>query len=701
MCLAWMMPNEGGKVRQWRPGQPISRMRTLFEWIKAGGIVEAHNSFFERCIWENVFAPQYGAPEIDPKQWRCSAAKAAAYGLPRDLAGACSALLELDLKDMAGRKVMLKLCKPRRARKGEHCSEIYYFEGTTEERQTLWAYNAQDVRAEHALSSNLPDLSPFELEVWRATEAANWRGVQVDADLCRAAIRIDRDLKKELNRELYMLTGIRATTCRAQLLQWLIDNGADISSTKAETLDALMARDDLRPEVMRVVEIARIANRTSVKKFTRILEMMDPIDGRVRELCLYHGATTGRWAGKGIQVQNFPRGAILSRLKIDIEEAVADVKRGLAHCRAKYGGMGEVLELLSAVTRGALIASEGMEFLSADYSAIEARCVMWLAGEENGLEVFRAGRDIYCEMASVIYRRPINKKEHPVERQFGKTAILALGYGMGFITFALRLRLDMQFTVAQVIEIMGQDAYAEHLAAIRAFFMPDYNAYAAKGKQKEWHAAKRVANEAKKKIAAMARTTWPMIKHELALCRYVVAAFRGEYPKVADFWHQMERQLYEVMKDGVARNVGEWLTWVYDAEQDVAKCILPSGRALIYRKPKVVEIDTQWGPKPQFRFWGVAKTGAKKYTETGTYGAALVENATQGFARDIMARAFVASHRKRDQHPVMTVHDELLAEGPKGRGTVESFEALLVRGAAGFPGCPITAEGAIFGRYQK
>src|SRR5688572_18211509 len=205
LCLAFRLPGDsraslwhagfmrdlpGGKT-QWQPAGMLPgsgrTLEELFDWIRKGGLVEAHNVFFERCIWEHVFTrppveDEYGAvdfrfgagaPKVSDRQWRCSAAKAAAWGLPRDLAGACEALLGRSLKDMEGRKAMLRLCKPRKPRKYEIKDWIYWHEDEAS-FQVLFAYCARDVDAEHQLSQAVPDLSPFEYKVWLSDMRANW-----------------------------------------------------------------------------------------------------------------------------------------------------------------------------------------------------------------------------------------------------------------------------------------------------------------------------------------------------------------------------------------------------------------------------------------------------------------------------------------------------------------------------------------------
>lgn len=738
LCLAWMLP--GQKTPSiWHAGYgdtPPSEsgettLQDLFDYIRSGGLVEAHNSFFERVIWHHIAtrpleyvrddkdgdayigARGMGAPPVADCQWRCSAAKAGALAFPRGLGDACAAAAVEVQKDEGGRQVMLELTKPRRLRKADPHRDHNYFLHDPDKHQRLHSYCQRDVAAEHALSEFLPELSPFELRVWQADQRANWRGVAIDRELVEAAIDLDAKVKTKLNRELYTLTGIPSGTKRVDILAWLRDHEVKIDDTSAPTLDWAMRQKwyaKLDPDTQRVVRIARDSNRTSVAKYHRIRDMLDPDDGRVRDLVRYHGAATGRWSGSGIQVQNFPRGNLeeLTGVKgYSIDRAVEDVKtRDLKWCEAVYG---DVLALLSSVTRGALIAGPGKVFYVADYSAIEARVVLWLAGAERALDVFRRGDDIYCDMATGIYGRPITKS-HRAERQLGKVTILGLGYGMGFLTFLLTLRsYNMRFTPEEVRDIIGART-AEYEEWVSRYLRPSAAHFTSDGRlnTRKLKFAIQRAKKAHSRLR-MARENPDEVQHELALCKYLVDMYRARYPEVVSLWGDYETSSLQAVIDWEKWEDGEgpkpepirvgMVRWI--VEDRYLRCYLPSGRFLTYADPFTIEVKTPWGAtRREVRFWAVGKK-SKKWSETGSYGGAWVENIDQATARDIMAWAFLATDESDTYIPITTIHDELLAEADEGTGSVEEFEQLLVTLPPAFDGCPIAAEGGSFQRYRK
>jgi len=762
MCLAFQLPGDT-EVSEWvaamgrpgkgfmRPGSPRT-LQDLFDYVRSGGLVEAHNVMFERCIWHHLMtkataedddgALGMDAPPVHERQWRCSAAKAASYALPRSL-GEAGRALGLDVvKDDEGKRVMLKLSKPRKPRKDEPKDAIlfYSYDEAPEDFETMFTYCVDDVRSEHALSEFLPDISDFEYKVWLADFRANWRGVTIDVDLVHAAIEMDRMVKRKLNDELEILTDIAKGTQRKDILRWLQNGGAsgtdflDIHDTAAPTLDWLMGTEKepnpiyeaLHPDTQRVIYIARNINRTSVTKYVRILKCMDPDDHKVRELVMFHGAATGRWSGKGIQVQNFPRGNLdeLVGCKIGtvkMEQAVNDVKsRSLSYCEMIYG---DVLALLSSVLRGALIPAKGKVFYVADYSAIEARVVLWLAEATKALEVFLRGDDIYCDMASGIYGRPITKKDKD-ERQFGKVTILGLGYGMGFLTFLLTLRsYDLKFSPAVAHAILGKHA-AKYTAWVKERMWPtkpDTTGMSATDTVKAVKKYRAAMTQARSDLRRLteAREKPEEIVHELALCKFVVDSYRARYPEVKELWSLQE--------NAATKAVMAWLEEKADADENIRdivpkpikcgkvtwvvegrflKCILPSGRALHYCDPTIKWTPTPWGKKrPELRFMGVHKK-TKKWSRMGTYGGSIVENIDQATSRDIMAFALVAIdeafHEGREPYePVTTIHDELLAEADEDAGDYKEFEAMMIALPPEMEGCPIAAEGDRLIRYQK
>lgn len=693
-----------GPTRRWHPGyahlgiEESPYPQDLMDAIEDGWLVEAHNRFFEFCIWSNIMVPLYSWVEIRREQWRCSAAKASYYGLPRALENAVKALGLPIEKDMGGNKLMKKISKPRKPTKAERAAmlqagrdpetEVLWHE-SREEFERNWLYCDRDVEAEHAFSEALPDLPETELRIWQMDQDMNLRGIRCDLDMVHQAIRL-RDLEVDaMNAELADIMGIPedaregfSATQRAAVREWVNLQGVMMPDTQAKTLDKFAAMR-LRADVSAAIMILREVNRSSTAKYDAMLERADPRDWRLRDLMMYHGASTGRWAGKGVQPHNFPRGNIK-----DMEAACRLILEGDTHAiRALYG---EVMEHLSFALRGAMTASEGRDLMVADYAAIEARVVFWLARDNTALDVFRRGEDIYCDMATGIYGYDVKKKTHPDERQFGKQAILGLGFEMGFVTFLLTCKkYDISFTKEQVMRIVG-GRYAEIEEQVEKYFLTD-----------------------RKRIARMKEAELSIREHmhELVLMQYTVQKYRNRYPEVKQMWRDQEDAAIQAVRSPGSRVDCERgrNTWVVETigGQEVLVTYLPSGKPLFYWNPRVVLKKTPFkNPdgthvlKPCIVFWGVDPY-TKKWSLQDTYGGKLVENITQATARDLMALAMVRADDSGVYDVLLSVHDELVCEVDKGKGDLREFERMTAETPGWAHGCPVDAEGWRGERYRK
>lgn len=716
-------------------------LEQLFAYLKTGGLIEAHNVFFERAIWLNICVPKMGWPEVNEEQWRCSAAKASMYSIPRSLGGACAALNLPVQKDGEGRKAMLKVSKPRKPRKAEVALLERYstiqdllaenpFDDSQSEAeraeqredwlttaetlreelvragydfkfdvwwnedpetlQVLWDYCIMDVASEHCLSESLPDLPAEELRVWQMDQRMNLKGVLADVKLAKAALRIVDKLAAQMGRELAVLTDglIEKASQRVRVRQWLAEQGVHIADTTGETLDKLINNVELKrtkPGCHRLIVIVRELNRTSTAKYKACLAMA-AVDGRMRDLMMYHGASTGRWSGKGLQPHNFPRGNVK-----DMEEACADVlSEDVDYLRAMYG---EVIELLSGTLRGLIIASPGKDLIVADYAAIEARVVLWLARQMDALKVFEEGQCIYCDMATGIYGYKVIKGKHPEERQLGKQAILGLGFGMGFVTFLLTCRkYGITFSEAQAKKIVGS-RWMELSEYMDGYFYPERKENAKKGAR---------ANGTKRRRRLEAKEmTYEAVKHELILMKHVVDVYREKYPSVVAMWNDVEAAAIAAVRSPGRAVYSEIGRVTYVVEGRFLKCILPSGRALHYCDPRLTSRKTDWGKEQTVLLFMGTDALTKQWTLQDTYGGKLVENITQATARDLMAEAMLACDDSMIYDVLLSVHDELIAEVEEGVGSVKDFEDLISRTPAWAKGCPVAAEGWRGKRYRK
>jgi DNA polymerase len=388
--------------------------------------------------------PVYGFPPVALSQWRCSAAKAAAHSLPRALEEAVPALHLSIEKDMDGSKVMKKLAKPRKARKKE--IETWAKTGATPPThlwheslplfERLWDYCKIDVLAEEGLSHALADLSESETAMFTMDQTINQRGFEIDRAAVDTALTLIAQETTRLNAELSVVTNgkVKKATQRAQMIEWFGENGLDLPNTQKATIDELLEMvvlpdaDNMSDLCKRGLEIVRTLGRSSTAKYQAMQNWMDPHDDRVRGGLLFHGASTGRWSGSGVQPHNFVRGSVK-----DMDALWEGLKSGRMLVDAR-GAPVDLLAALSEGLRGAIVAKPGAKLFVADYAAIEARVVMWLADEHEALEIFRTGKDIYCELAAEVYGRVITKADKD-ERQLGKQGILGCGFGMGASKF--------------------------------------------------------------------------------------------------------------------------------------------------------------------------------------------------------------------------------------------------------------------------
>lgn len=716
MCLSYKLPGykECGRWHMAHHQHLISQSpdpEDLLAYVLAGGLLEAHNAFFERVIWKHVMVLRHGWPEVGHLQWRCSAAKASAVSLPRSLEQAVLAMKLPIEKDMVGNALMRKMCRPRKPKKSEvaewqmdHGDEpmpLLWHEDEAD-LYRLWDYCDTDVLSEEALSDVVPDLSPEELAVWQMDQALNERGTRFDLELARAALDMATKYKKVLNAELKVITGVSSGTKRQAVRAWLLEHESlDLPDTKADTIDWYIKREPLSARCLKVLGILVDVNRTSTRKYQTMLDKADPDDWRIRDLLMYCGANTGRWAGKGVQVHNFPARELMigGKGQPSFDEAVEDIKSGdVDWCIAMYG---DVMKLLSHALRGAIISPPDRDLMVADYAAIEARNVLWLAGAKAALEIFIRGDDIYCDMATGIYGYEVIKGVHKKERQFGKQAILGLGYGMGFVTFLLTCRrYKIYFSREDVQRIMGLEMLAKYESWVRDYLCldgphPDMTAEQAKkyGNKKR-QAAKtihRLVDE---------REVPKNITHELALMKYTVDIYRNRYPDVKQLWKDQEAACLRAVTTGERVECG-MVSWYVSDDGRFLHCELPSGRKLSYVDPEIKMVKTSWGEdKPALRYMRVNAV-TNRWERTATYGGKVVENITQAVARDILTNAILLAYEGDTYEPSFHVHDELICEVDENEGSLDEFEELMSFVPPWAHGCPIAAEAERYKRYRK
>lgn len=382
-----------------------------------GVVKSAFNAAFERvCLSAHL------GHRLDPEGWRCSMVWASYAGVPLDLAGVAKAL-HLETEKMGeGKNLIRYFSLPAKPTKANGGRERNLPEHAPDDWETFKAYCKRDVEVELAITKRLHAM-PMPAREWDNywdDQRINDRGVRIDADLATAAVDADNAGRASALEWMRELTRVDNPASVTQLLAWLRSQGLQIDSlAKADVAAAL---EGARGDVAEVLALRQEMAKSSVKKYERMLACRCP-DGRAHGLLQFMGAgRTGRWAGRLVQVQNLPRQSIS-----DLEAAADLVRTG--HADMLETLWGSAPQVLSELIRAAFVAEPGSRFLVADYSAIEARTIAWLAGEQWVLDLFEAGGDIYCETGTRMFRQVVEK--HSPLRQRAKVAVLACGYQGG------------------------------------------------------------------------------------------------------------------------------------------------------------------------------------------------------------------------------------------------------------------------------
>jgi DNA polymerase len=406
LCIAWAMEPDDVRIHtpnSWKESGPLN---VLLKHVAHGGKIQAWNAMFEYAIWNCVCVPKYGWPELKLEQCIDSMAIAAANNVPQGLGDAAIFMDANQQKDTRGRYLIQKLCKPI---KGSFNNDAALL-------KELFDYCAQDVRTEMAIVADLRPLSDVEEDIWTLTQRINLRGVPVDPKELQNAVQAVQTAQEDLDNELLDITGCKPSE-RARLLGWLNAHGADMADLTAETVTAKLASTNLTPFIRRALELRQEGSQTSVAKYAKMMEIQR--EGRIRNTLVYHGASTGRWASRGgLNLQNIARPTLEDG---EIERAIP---------RVFDGGLGSMSEL-SSLVRSAISAPSGKTFIDVDFSSIENRVGVWLAGQKDKVELFRKGLDEYKVFASTsLYHVPYEDVTKD-QRQIAKSAVLGAMFGQG------------------------------------------------------------------------------------------------------------------------------------------------------------------------------------------------------------------------------------------------------------------------------
>lgn len=427
LCVSYKIKD--AKTKLWWPGLTPMPKALLAAFNDPDCLLEAHNALFEICITYFVLAKDYPeCPKPPIERWDCTAARAAACALPRSLQGVGEALKLPIQKNMRGRKLVLKYMKPRPA--WVKTSKGDKFFSVPEELEELGAYCVTDTDVERLVSETIPKLIPIERKIWLLNIEMNMRGIQIDLPTVKRILRMIDLESAELQKQVSEVTNgeVKSVAEIDRVLKWAEKNGVKLPNLQAATVEKYV--QELKPgPVKKLLYIRQALSKSSTKKFKSMLVRAGE-DGRVRDIALYHGASTGREAGTGIQTQNFPKGSIKN-----IYQAI-DVVNGYDRDMIKLV-YGDLFNVFSSCARGMITASPGFELFAADYNAIECRMLHWFAGHEDGLKSWREGVDQYKKMATDIYNVKLSLVDDD-QRFVGKQAVLGCGYGMGDRKFLIQ-----------------------------------------------------------------------------------------------------------------------------------------------------------------------------------------------------------------------------------------------------------------------
>ena len=515
---------------------------------------------------------KYMGAQLPPAQWRDTMLHGlyAGYTAGLDATGRALGIPEDKQKLTTGKALIRYFCVPCKPTKANGGRTRNYPHHDPEKWELFKTYNGQDVVAEMEIERRLSvfPVPDFVQKQWETDLLINARGVAVDMDFCEGALELGETIRAQLTDEAVQLSGLQNPNSVKQLARWLsAETGDDITTLRKETIKELLGRDNA-DHVQRMLEIRQELGKTSTKKYDAI-EAAVCDDGRVRGLLQVYGANrTGRWAGRLVQVQNLPR-----TYTEPLEFARELVKgRKLDALRTVYGSPNDTL---SQLIRTAFVAAPGNILIDADFSAIEARVISWLADEEWRLEVFRTHGKIYEASASQMFGVPLEriKKGNPEYslRQRGKVAELALGYQGG-------------------VPAMRQMDTGKLLADL-----PDEE------------------------------------------IKDIVDKWRNTNPKIRNLWYSFNDAAIRVIQNGGSLRV-RCCTFARECDcirgTTCMTISLPSGRKLYYVEPSVGE--NRWGG-PSITYMGV--NDKNKWGRIETYGGKLVENVVQAIARDCLAQA--------------------------------------------------------------
>ena len=596
----------------------------------------AFNASFERVCLSRYLTDLGLLPAgrfLSPVSWRCSMVWCEYLGLPHSLSGTGEALGLEKQKLTEGKDLIRFFCRPCAPSllNGQGNRNL---PATDPERwERFVEYNRRDVETEEEIRQRVCR-HPVPEKVWNEyamDQEINDRGIRVDMGFVQSALAVDEVTRRELTAELQQRTELSNPNSVSQIRAWLADHGAEARDLSKKQVKEMLsdASEEIRPVLLLRQQLAK----SSVKKYQTMADTVCA-DGRIRGMFNFYGASrSGRWSGRSVQLQNLPQNHLP-----DLSEARALVSAGDGESLSLL--YDSVPDVLSELIRTAFVPAEGKKFIVADFSAIEARVIAWLAGESWRSEVFASGGDIYCASASRMFGVPVEK--HGVNghlRQKGKVAELALGYGGG--VGALRAMGALEMGVPEE-ELQGIVTAWRNASPniVRLWWNVD--------------AAVKTAIRARRKVELPVGTKSLPLEGKVSEGRMRCLSFSR--------------------KDGMLF-IG-----------------LPSGRSLSYVRPRLTQ--NRFGGE-SIEYLGIGPS--KKWERIESYGPKFVENIVQGISRDLLCEAML---KLRDRRIVAHVHDEVIVEA-NPEDTVSEICTLMAQCPPWAEGLLLRADGYECAHYRK
>lgn len=476
LCVAWRVgtlddfEKKRTKTQVWSPWIPSPYGSLKKALLDKSIILVAHNAFFEKMVLRYCLSKLINEPylkEIENERWVCTASLARVMALPGKLEKACEALDLSIQKDKEGHRLMMKMSKPRKPTKNNPAR----WHNKKSDMLRLMEYCRTDVDAEIELLLNVPELSPYERQVWLMDQEINETGFRVDRELVRKIIGWIKIEKIRFLKETEELAHgeIDSVNQRAKLLKLVnrIQRQAGyyiFPNLQKKTIEDALKEGRVYGTAKKLLKLRLESSKISVEKYPGFANRSNT-DGRLRDSLIYHLASTGRFGGGGIQPHNFPKGHIKD---MDLLcEVLRDPETDLELIRYLWGNP---LDVFASALRGMILPDETETFFGGDFTGIELSVLFWMSGHTRGLNAIRNKEDLYIDMAAEIFKTKLSLIQNPSpERELGKRAILGCGFGMGALKFFQTCEKEGQ-PVSMKLATAAVNAYRTKHAPVKRFW---------------------------------------------------------------------------------------------------------------------------------------------------------------------------------------------------------------------------------------